>query len=276
MAASTIAEKEIVRVIKVCAYGAQQSFTSTRLHLRDHVRPTPTQQIFLILTAASLLRLGSWLGGLPDEGRYTETDSADYLILARNLVSEGRFGVADQPEIFRTPGYPAFLVPFSVFNFSPATICLVQIGMDVLICYLVWCVARRHFGQEAARPALVFQAFSLVSVVYACRVLSETLFTLLLLLFLLTLLATRDTSPTRQWYLGSASGAILSCTIYVRFVAMPWAIFPVLLLLWWRSWRGASGLVITCLILVAPWLLRNDRVAGFTGFSTVASVNLYR
>lgn len=145
------------------------------------MRLSPTQQVCLILLAASTLRLATWYGGLPNEGRYTETDSADYLTLARNLLDEGQFGKADQPEIFRTPGYPAFLVPFSIVGFPLALICLVQITLDVPICFLVWCVARRHFGQETALPALVFQAFSLVSVVYACRVLSETVFTLLLM-----------------------------------------------------------------------------------------------
>jgi len=232
--------------------------------------------LILILFAAFLIRIITWYGGISDASRYKEPDSSDYLCLAQNLYEHGKYEKDGNPEIFRTPGYPAFLVIFLSSGFPEKVVCFVQICLDVFLCYLVWLFSRRLFGDKAAILALLFQSFSLVNIVYSCRVLSETIFALFLMIFFLMLFSMKITKPSINWFASITAGVTLSCAVYFRFVVFPWAILPILLLLWWRAWRETIILLIVILALIGPWVLRNHFVAGYNNFSSVASINLYR
>ena len=64
--------------------------------------------ILAILALALAVRL-ALLGATTRETAFTP-DSEGYWRLAGNLLQRGQFALDDRPEIFRTPGYPAFLM----------------------------------------------------------------------------------------------------------------------------------------------------------------------
>ena len=259
----------------------------------------------LLLGAACFIRLVVWAAGTAQPDRLLAPDSADYLRLAEGLADHGVYGSEANPEIFRVPGYPFFLSLLFVLGRSPAFICLIQVVVDVATCWLLWRLARDVLDLEAALPALFFQAFSVLAITYACRVLSESLFTFLFVVLLHFIWRSvrspvprngRRSSAREQGSaegdeapehspgavtsyhpdMGAVCGILLAAMVYVRAVALPFAILPPALLLGYKRRRGAAVCAALVLVLLAPWYLRNLNRAGYPHFSTVGAINLYR
>lgn len=230
-----------------------------------------------ILGGALFARLVVWAGGLKDASRYLTPDSSDYIGLAQNLVETGFYGTAAHPEIFRVPGYPAFLAVLSWVIDSPALICLLQVFMGVGTIWLVWKLGQKVYGQRIGLMAASIQAVSMVSIVYNCRVLSETLFTLLFVMFLYVLVVVSECSISRERICRAAAcGLLLAVMAYVRAIAIPFVVFPLVLLLWKYRVRAALVCIGMFLVGVAPWYLRNWQKVDYPHFSGIAAKNMYR
>jgi 4-amino-4-deoxy-L-arabinose transferase-like glycosyltransferase len=239
------------------------------------------KRVVTLLCLAFVLRLGVWLAAASDPmSRYMVPDSYSYWALADQLLEFGRFGDGRQAEIFRVPGYPLLLVPFVAMGAGPAVVCLFQVLLDTATCLLVWRLGCRAFGARAGLGALLFQAVSVVSIVYACRLLSETVFTFTLVL-VLNLVFDLTCRPQavgagKSRIAAGLVGMLLGAMAYLRAVALPLSILPLFLLWHKRGWRHAllAGLVL--ITTIAPWVIRNRHQADFTGFSSVSAVLLYR
>jgi hypothetical protein len=122
--------------------------------------------------------------------------------------------------------------------------------------------------------------------IWSLKVLSETLFTTLLVACVAAAVRGMEARPVGgaeappyvlshlRWSM--AMGVALAASIYVRPIAYPLlVIIPVAMAAALSgSWKGrlrrAAVLVLTCVALLAPWHVRNWFVAEFPGFSTVA------
>ncbi|MFP4027796.1 MAG: glycosyltransferase family 39 protein [Candidatus Brocadiia bacterium] len=239
--------------------------------------PALNRAFWAILLMALTVRLLVWTGGVGNPGLFFSPDSADYVRLGENLLETGRYGTEQQPEIFRVPGYPLFLSLTFAISKNPAFVCLLQVVMGVAVCALVWRLAHRLFGRKYAIPAAAFQSVSVVSIVYSCRVLSETLFTLVFLAQLNLLYDIYDSRMSGENAAPATMGGILMGALaYLRAIILPIAFLPVLLLCTRKQWRTAAIFAAATLLTILPWYLRNATRADYLHFSSVGAINLYR
>lgn len=224
-----------------------------------------------------------------DPTRFLRPDSVGYIDSALALVETGRFAVSpaqpDVPQLFRTPGYPAFLAVIYRLTgqAEPALFALAQILLSLVAMGLAYWLAYRLWHGTVAVVALGLLAFDLPAFAYSLFVMSETLFTVCLLSGLLTLrqVDMGNTGGHGRWL--ALAGLALGLATLVRPVSYYWVI-P--LSLWvlgvsWqrkRSWRTTLielvCLLAPCGLLVGGWQWHNYQVSGNPTISTVVANNL--
>jgi hypothetical protein len=258
--------------------------------------------IILILLLAAALRVALLAAAWNNLAGVTTPDTADYTSLCGSLL-DGKFERSNQPEIFRTPGYPLFLIVGAAGGWR--AVLIFQIVIDVLLVYLTYLLAWAVFDRRAALWAAAFQATAAIAIASSMRMLSDGLFAMLLTLALL--LFVHYWKFRRRWSL-VASAAVLAAGCYVRPVGLVFAVILATALLArvimaWRR-RAAIGrersgqttnaseraedfplvkpaalsLVIFVLTIVAalgPWVARNAARADYRGFSSFASDSVY-
>ncbi|NOY82667.1 MAG: hypothetical protein GXP31_16845 [Kiritimatiellaeota bacterium] len=247
-----------------------------------------TRGMIVVLALSGLLHLALFIGGVFHPERVMAPDSYDYRLLAQGLLETGRFQRGDgAPEIYRTPGYPLFLAAvFAVAGPRPTVPLAVQCMADVMLCLLVFHAVLRtsqstglqRVGPGPAEWAAAWQAAAVVSCVYACRLLSDSLFAPLLLLAILwgARLASAAPDAGRHTAEGLAAGLYLGSLGLWRVVFVPFSLLLPALLLYRRRYRPAGAMAAGLFLVLGGWTLRNGLRAGYWGVSTVSALNLYR
>ena len=189
-------------------------------------------------------------------------DAGDYDRLARAIVNgEGYVSESGQPTSMRPPLYSYVLAAFyRVFTDGPAAMRFLQAILDAVTCALVYGLAFRHFGIEAARIAGGLSIFSL-SLLFATRhLLTETF----MAFFMVAIVCSLDTALT-SWRVGAflMTGALVGLSTLTKGTTLP---LPVMLLLpiwastqWkWRPTVRAGAIVFAgFLVVLLPWTVRN-------------------
>ena len=249
--------------------------------------------IILILLLAAALRLSLLACAWNNLAGVTTPDTTDYTSLCGSLL-DGKFERSNQPEIFRAPGYPFFLVVGAAGGWR--AVLIAQIVIDVLLVYLTYLLAWAVFDRRAAVWAAAFQATSAIAIASSMRLLSDGLFAMLLTLALL--LFVHYWKFSRRWSL-LASAAVLAAGCYVRPTGLVFAAILAAALLaraitaWrWRS-TNVSDQADGCpllprsaffdlalyagigILLLGPWVVRNAVRADYRGFSSFASDSIY-
>lgn len=200
-------------------------------------------------------------------------DSGGYHLPAWELANG--FGFELWPR--RTPGYPLFLAGvIKLFGEDLFAIALVQHLIGIGIALLVWALARRLFGPVPALLAGLVVALEGTLLVSEHYVMPETLFTLVLLAAMLSLVCGLDRGGW-PWFL--AAGLGLGYAALVRPVGL--VVLPIFLL---ATLLGASnpGVVVrrvalVCVgtsLLIVPWVVRNWVVLGSPSLATTMSKSL--
>jgi 4-amino-4-deoxy-L-arabinose transferase-like glycosyltransferase len=230
-------------------------------------------RFFLLATVAGLLLRLLFLIRFPA----VVADSFVYGDIAKNWLQHGIYGLSGTDEIsptyIRLPGYPAFLAfIFSIFGMEHYRAVLVtQIFLDIGTCFICADLARRLWGNRAARVAFVLAALCPFLANYSAAALTETLeifFTALALDFAV--------SGAQRRNLRAMVGCGLSCAaaILLRPDGALLVICIFLYLLWHgfvaiRNARGTTFMwsiqaaLLVCVIAVlplVPWALRNFHV----------------
>ena len=242
----------------------------------------------LVFATALVLRLAFlgvafWRGGGLDA--LDSADAYQYDRIAINLLEGNGYslqaGPPYEPDMFRTPLYPVTLASvYWLIGRAPYAVAILQCVIGSLTCLLTARLARlltssRRVGALAGLLVAVYP----LSVLYDNCLLTESLFTFLLLLALL-LFATglRSEGGLRFWLCGLALGLSALCKPIGLYVV---GILSLHLILAPRSWGGGRlglrpRLVFTacmCLSLcavVSPWFARNRLAMGNAGFSTIS------
>jgi len=232
------------------------------------------RHLAIILLLAALLRLGLFAAAWKRPHRVFTPDSTEYVELARSLAGENAFRRAGQNEIFRTPGYPLFLIPSMVFRMSYWRAAIVaQILLDVLLVYLTFLLASMLAGHRAGMWAALFQAVSTAAIVSSVRILSDSLFALLLTLAVCMMVLHFRSS---RWWPLVAAACVLAAACYVRPVGIVMAgVFAVVLLFRPNRLRRAGAFVGIIVAALAPWVVRNHVSAKYTGFSSFAGDSMF-
>jgi hypothetical protein len=242
-----------------------------------------------VLLGSLAVKLALWARYLAaaDPALLLQGDSREYHDSARALLETGSFAVSPElllPQTFRTPGYPSFLaVVYGVAGERPAAALLAQLVLSVATLALVYLLVRRLWGARVALAATVLLALDAGALLLSLVLLTETLFTLLLVAALACGVAVLTRPERRRWAVGM--GIALAACALVRPVAY-YLVAPVALGLAVHGRRagwGARGTARVLALLLVPycaavggWRYRNYRVTGSPAFTRVdATVLLF-
>ena len=198
-------------------------------------------------------------------------DSGAYVQLAQSLArGHGFVDASGLPELFRTPLYPAMLVPGVWAGHVHVWALAINLLAAILIVELTFRMARRVVQDEwlAAICALVV-AVEPTLLLWSVKVMPETLFACFVLAFAAALLAGR----------GALAALAITAAAYTKPAAYPLVLISaaVVLLGCRRSFALRKGLayLVIVIALLAPWHIRNSSQARFAGFSTLFDRALY-
>ena len=232
------------------------------------------RRLWIILIVAAALRLALLAGAWGQRERLFTPDSYDYDELARNMIERGEFTRTGQPEIFRTPGYPAFVAGIYWLSGNSAfAVAGAGIVLDTALCLLAFLLGRELISQRVGLVAAAIQAISPVAIVSSVRLLSGGPFALLITAALLMLVKCIRTSRWR-WALGA--GAAVGAACLVRPIALPMVLIAIVVLLSrLKRCYLAAAFTAAALVFIMPWMLRNSHRAEFNQLSAVANFNLF-
>ena len=238
-----------------------------------------------MLGLALVLRVALWLSAWAIAGDTTVfhvADTGSYVPLAEEMLRSGTFSSGGQPHLFRTPGYPLFLVPGVWSGHLEGVTLFLQVLLSVATVWLVSEIAWDIAGSEPVRLlAALLYAGEPLSVMYSVVLLTETLFTATTAAFLWAL---ARHCRTGSWRWLALSGGFLVLSAYVRPISYYLPIPVGLgLICWWflkgrRSWRmvvHGFAFAVACSLVIGLWQARNAAQTGFGGMSSVSVINLY-
>lgn len=237
--------------------------------------------LLLALGLRTLLPVCVWLV-TGEERSFLMPDSFTYLAAAQELARTGLYEVGGFPELLRPPGYPLLLLP-GVFLGAPVLVTIIlQIAASLACVLLAHRLGRLLFEREdVARCGALLLAVEPLSILYASKLLSETLATLALLGFLWSLLRyLRDGRPVALGLAALSLAAAALCRPI--FYYLP-ALVGVALL--WRAWRSphsrrplllhAALFLALAMAPLATWQARNDARADYPKFTSFEAHNVY-
>jgi 4-amino-4-deoxy-L-arabinose transferase-like glycosyltransferase len=241
------------------------------------------KELLIILGVTVSVRILLALPALSDNDRvYAVADAVGYERLAVNLLERGVFsqspGPPYQPELLRTPMYPLFIsAVYRVGGAEPRSVVALQIALSALIGLLVYTLSKRA-GNRIAFPAALLCGLSPNMGFYAAMLLSEVVFTCILLTGIISLLAGLDTNSLAKI---SLSGLLIGLSALTRPISLYFPCFVVILVLWiWRKNLRRGLLLVSVfsgvyLATLSPWLARNVRVSDRLIVTTAGELNLF-
>lgn len=180
-----------------------------------------------------------------------------YIADGKWFWSDTPYGIP-HPSAWKTPGYPLFVgALYAIGGEKPDAVMLLQVlALGPLTIALTWLLGRRLFGPWVGTAAAFVAAVHPFVWQFEARLFAEALATPLTLGILLLVL---DRRPTVRHVL--AAGALAGVLILVKpsAVTILGAIVPAILIgAGWR--RGVSQAALAagvCVLVIAPWTIRN-------------------
>lgn len=243
--------------------------------------------LVVVLICTALLRIVAVLTVYRVEPTRTlRPDSQSYVDSARALVELGRFAVSpDSPNLaqtVRTPGYPAFIAAvYAIFGETNLPVLLAQIVLSVAAIGLVYLLGRILWSSTVAVISAIVLALDSSSFLYSQMVLTETLFTFVLVLTVWA--AVRVVLVERPSRL---SAVVVGLGLAGQALIRPVGYYLILVFLLTLLVRIAAAnhkreLSIAVLLMLLPWVLlvggwqlRNWLLTGSSEFSHIRGINL--
>jgi 4-amino-4-deoxy-L-arabinose transferase-like glycosyltransferase len=232
-----------------------------------------------VLVTAFVLRLAAALV-VPLDYREGRDDRTVYTRLATHLLTLGKYG-ADPgvPDAMIPPGYPLLVAAvFSVAGQSLMAIRLVQVLLGTIAVWLVYLVGREAVPKPVSLFAALLAAVYPPWILYSVVPMTETLYTVLLLAFIWSLVRCLKAGSTK---LAAIAGATFGLTLLTRETLY---FFPLLLpaaLCWSRvAWRRAArylaAFAVFVLLTMSPLLMRNYLTFGQAFYSDRTAATWYQ
>ncbi len=239
-----------------------------------------------IVAFSLLLKWAAWAVLLETPDRFLDPDSATYHSSALSLLDLRAFTpnpeIPDVPETGRTPGYPLFLAStYSLLGESHAAAIFVQTVLSVGTIVLVYWMARRLGSTRVALVAALLASLDVASFTYSLKLMSDTLFTLLVTAMLAAgvVLLTSDRKGPSALTLGVllTLATLVRPISYYLIVPLVGCILASAILRRW-SWRVSILVVLAIcvpyLVGVGGWQVRNYLLTGSKQFSALEGFNL--
>jgi 4-amino-4-deoxy-L-arabinose transferase-like glycosyltransferase len=211
-------------------------------------------------------------------------DASTYLIPAQSLIERGAFlNKMGQPEVTRTPGYPAFVAILLLLTGGDLRRALIlqAVVLSLTVVVFYW-LARQVVPSAVALLGALLSAFSPWGAVLAGLPLADGLFLLLLALIFLALKGFQQTHhPVAAAAGGICVGMLTAAAVLVRPI---WPLVPLV---------GVAVLVGCGIKRAAPWILvvvmlasayvplslwrdRNRQMAAYGGLSDISGITTWR
>jgi len=209
------------------------------------------------------------------------SDQEGYKRLGRSLAETGQFTRYPEsptfvPEVIRTPGYPLFVAGiYKLFGPSQIAVAIAQAALFVAIAVMVFAIARCCTTTKIALAASALTAAYPTLPYYGALVMTELWTAFVLTAAFVFAFRARRTGARRDYV---ATGVLLGVAALSRpaFVLLPFAIFGVGALLFWRDFRRIVqpwALVIgVFLLMLVPWLAFNYSVIGRVALAPAGGV----
>jgi len=187
------------------------------------------------------------------QGDFFYPASYTYLTPALNVLHGNGFTSEDGPETLRTPGYPAFLLPFLALHASPGIIVFANHLIDALLAVAIYVLARRNGSRRwIAIAASLILAFDTITIHYANKILTETLSAAFIFAIFVIVLHRR----TMSWLV--IAGLLCGVLVLVR----PVAIVYFVVVMAWLAWMGVRPALVMSFIASAILLPASSRPLG--------------
>ncbi len=220
-----------------------------------------------LVAVAVGVRLLYWLATID----YSPTsDAHSYHSIGRNLARGIGFAahfpaLSDHATAFRPPIFPLLLAgPYRLFGASVGLGRLTSLLVGIVVVLLVERLTSKIGGSIAGLVAAVAVAIYPPLVVNDVSILAEGL-SLLLIVLIITAIA------EERWLLAGIETGLLVLT---RHSAQLYALVVAILLLRWLGWKRALGYLGVSVLVVVPWLIRNDIQMGSPVLNTANGFNL--
>jgi len=209
------------------------------------------------------IALAARLGFLTARGAFEAPDTAEYRLLARNVLRFHTFSMDERPPaapaIRRPPVYPLFLASLMTITSSRNAPAIAQAVLDAFVAMMIFLIASGVVRPPFAIAAAVFYAIHPGPISATVAVLSETVFTTLLCAAaLFALIAAERVSPI----IAIISGIAFGLAALTRSIGVVYLIAVLAVLLAFRFRRVAVIIGISAIIVIAPWIVRSSRLAG--------------
>ena len=224
-----------------------------------------------ILLLAFLLRIVFFVvvfGNFADNFGWARDDNYDEIALNVIQGNGYRINATDSPNTVRPPLYTLFLMTvFVIFGQARWKIVVIQALLQVITCYLLYRLTLKMTGSKtSSKVAALLLAVYPQSMLYCSMYLTETLFTLLLVI---TALAYLNLVTNNDGKRSLILGMVLGLAALTRPVSML-LILPLVLLylvktsnIDLRSRFLNAGLVILAFVItIIPWTIRNYDCTG--------------
>jgi Dolichyl-phosphate-mannose-protein mannosyltransferase len=231
-----------------------------------------------------------------DASIFYTPDSASYIVPAHELITYHRFfsdgsppargsnsAIVPAPEIIRTPGYPLLLMAGLLMGRLELVTIALQVLHSCFTVYLVYRTAGLLFESEPiALIAASLYAIEPLSILFSSLLSTETLFTAIVMVGVYYLV--RYLKRQSLVDLLVSAGA-LAASVYVRPIGY---FLPLVIAAGLAAWvlvihqqnqlrvlAHTCAFVIVSVGLTSLWQIRNKIETGYSGFSAIASDNMY-
>ena len=237
-----------------------------------------------VLVFAFILRLLLFFAVFKNNpDNFYQPDSGVYVQIADNLLKAGIFSSSNkpplEPEYNRTPAYPVFISAFRKMCPGVIDLILFQILISTVSVYLVmyFCRTLLKLSDTASLLSGIILALDIPSIVLSNSILTETLFTFLLLTGIIFL---ARYFKTHNIILLVSGGVMFGLCSLCRPSALLLPLFSLAAFFFIKDLRVHSKILASAIFLfvymmvLSPWLIRNNAVFGGAFLSTISYDNL--
>jgi 4-amino-4-deoxy-L-arabinose transferase-like glycosyltransferase len=208
-------------------------------------------------------------------------DTPRYEAPALNLLHTGSLAInphsINTPTLSTTPGYSLLIAGvYKIFGEKRYPLIIFQILISTLSIFIIFVIAAKLWTHQAALIASTLMAISPLQILYSQLMLSETLFTLFVVLSLLSatyLIIAGQYPVTKNYYYKWAFllGLMIACSTMVRPISYYLVVCVVLGLVYFKKqlgykWKQLANIILLimlpAIILYGSWQVRNGMLTG--------------
>lgn len=261
------------------------------IHTRD-------RKIFALLFGVSLLAGSASIGYLTQVAHTSDTEMArgypiasdtmpgEFATLTMNMVDHGVFSAATTspytPNMWRTPGYSVFLIPFYALTGSFYPALFAQILFVFLTTVLLFIMARRFVSERWAVALSLLYIILPTTLLSVATIMNETLYTFVLTSAIYLFFFFEMKNMYMKWaltgFLLALAAYIKPGSLYILFFFLP--AYFVVFLPWKQGSRkhlyAALIMVIVFIGTLAPWCIRNKVALDSWHFASTSAFQIFR